>query len=118
LLNNALQLPGLIRRGSWNFLAAATTTHAAAVWTHSLSSLLHHIPLLSALQQLQLMLLVQSLLFLGHSAATVLLSLLCSLIRRYMFAALNLLALLLLNLLLFAKLFGFSECGRRKCNQK
>ena len=35
-----------------------------------------------------------------------------------MFAALDLFALLLLNLLLFAELFGLSDCGRRECNQK
>ena len=72
LLNNALQLPGLIRRGSWNFLAAATTTHAAAVWAHSLPSLLHHILLLSSLLHLlmllHLLLLAQTFLFFRHGA--------------------------------------------------
>jgi len=96
--------------------AAPAAAHATAVRAHALSSSRSHVSWLSAL--LHLLLLVQTILFFRHGAAAGLLPLLNALVGWHRFAALDLLALLLLNLLLFTDLFRFGECGGRESTQE
>lgn len=96
--------------------ATPAAAHATAVRAHALPSSRCHVPWLNAL--LHLLLLVQTILFFRHGATAGLLPLLNALVGWHMFTALDLLALLLLNLLLFTELFGFGECGRCESTQK